>query len=46
VSDTINAILMNKALITQLKENCKDATQILNWENEEKVIQKVYSIFI
>ncbi|MDR2972064.1 MAG: glycosyltransferase [Bacteroidales bacterium] len=46
VSDTINFILKNKTLLAQLKENCKAATQVLNWENEEKIIQKIYSDFI
>ena len=41
VAHAINAILENKALLAQLKENCRAAAQELNWENEEKVIQSL-----
>ena len=42
VADAINAILENKALLTQLKENCRTAAQELNWENEEKVVKRLF----
>lgn len=43
VANAINSILENKELLCQLKENCKIATQELNWENEEKVLMKIYA---
>jgi glycosyltransferase involved in cell wall biosynthesis len=46
VANTINTILENKELLVQLKENCKIAAQELNWENEEKILQTIYSDFI
>jgi glycosyltransferase involved in cell wall biosynthesis len=46
VASAINSILENDELLCWLKENCRAATQELNWENEEKVIQKIYSDFI
>jgi len=42
VAHAINAVLENKALLAQLKENCRIATQELNWENEERVVRKEY----
>jgi len=43
VADAINSILKNEELFIRLKENCKMATQELNWENEEEVIRRIYS---
>ena len=46
VANAINGILENKEILFKLKKNCKKAAQVLNWENEEKVIQTIYSDFI
>jgi glycosyltransferase involved in cell wall biosynthesis len=43
VANAINFILENKELLCRLKENCIIATQELNWENEEKVLMKIYA---
>ena len=42
VANAINSILGNEELLVRLKENCGVAAQELNWEEEEKVIQKIY----
>jgi len=42
VANAINSILNNKEKLNQLKANCMAATQELNWENEEKLLLKLY----
>ncbi|MCL2289953.1 MAG: glycosyltransferase family 4 protein [Bacteroidetes bacterium] len=44
VANAINSILENSELLIRLKENCRTATQELNWENEERMIWKIYCI--
>jgi len=46
IANTINSILEDKELLIRLKENCKTAALELNWENEEKIIQQIYSELI
>jgi glycosyltransferase involved in cell wall biosynthesis len=42
IAETINGILDNHGLLYQLKENCKKAAQIENWENETHVLKDIY----
>lgn len=46
ISSNINKLIDNKSLVSFYKENCKKARLELNWENEEKVIQKIYQPLI
>lgn len=42
VAETINSILNNPTLLATLKENCKKAALIENWEEESKVLEEIY----
>ena len=42
VEETINLILNNPNLLKELKENCKTAAQIENWEEESKVLKEIF----
>ena len=42
VAETINLILKDPILLAELKENCKKAALIENWEEESKVLEEVY----
>lgn len=42
VAQTINSILNNPKLLATLKENCKKAALLENWEEESKVLEEVY----
>lgn len=46
IAKEINKLIENKEIISTYKENCRKAAQVLNWENEEKVIQKIYQPLI
>jgi len=43
LSSSINRLLSDKQLYAQLKENCRKAREILNWENEEKKLLAIYA---
>lgn len=42
VAQTINSILENPQLLATLKENCKKAALLENWEEESKVLEEIY----
>lgn len=42
IAQKINSIFEDKDVYLQKKENTKKASKELNWENEEKVLEKVY----
>ncbi|WP_107037361.1 glycosyltransferase [Brumimicrobium mesophilum] len=42
VAKAINSILNDPALLKTLKDNCKKAAEIENWEEESKVLEEVY----
>lgn len=42
VAETINSILNNPTLLAELKENCKKAALVENWEEESKVLEEVF----
>ena len=42
VAQAINSILDNPVLLSELKENCKKAAQIENWEYESEVLREIY----
>ena len=46
IAKEINKLIENKEIISTYKENCRKAAQVLNWENEEKEIQKIYQPLI
>jgi glycosyltransferase involved in cell wall biosynthesis len=46
ISQAINKLIENKQLINQLRNNCIQAQNELCWENEEKIIENIYGIFI
>mgnify|MGYP003399204635 FL=1 len=46
IAKEINKLIENKEIIPTYKENCRKAAQVLNWENEEKEIQKIYQPLI
>jgi glycosyltransferase involved in cell wall biosynthesis len=43
IAEAINLLIEDQSLYNKLKANCKEAAKTLNWENEEKVLQKIYS---
>ncbi|NOT52034.1 MAG: glycosyltransferase [Chitinophagaceae bacterium] len=46
IADAINNLLTNTVLYDRLKENCKKASQVFNWQNEEKKLLSFYqSVF-
>ncbi|HLV41017.1 MAG TPA: glycosyltransferase [Brumimicrobium sp.] len=42
IAQTVNSLLNNPSLLNELKENCKKAAQIENWEHESKVLEEMY----
>lgn len=42
IASTINKILQSTEQLSQLKENCKKAAEVENWEHECKVLEQVY----
>lgn len=46
IAKEINKLIENKEIIDTYKNNCREAAQVLNWENEEKLIQKIYQPLI
>ncbi len=46
IAQKINDILSNQALITKWKKNCSFAAEKLTWENEEKILKKIYSKYV
>lgn len=46
IAKEINKLIENKEIIDTYKKNCREAAQVLNWENEEKLIQKIYQPLI
>ncbi|HZH86956.1 MAG TPA: glycosyltransferase [Brumimicrobium sp.] len=42
IAQTINSILDNPELLSLLKENCKKAALLENWEHESKVLEEIY----
>jgi len=43
VANAINSILEDKEFLYRLKDNCTIAIGELNWENEEKILMKIYT---
>ena len=43
IAKEIQQLLDDKARLDQLKLNCKNAAQHLNWENESKKLQNIYA---
>ena len=46
IAKKINQILNNQDLIQEWKKNCSFAAKELTWENEEKVLIKIYSKYV
>lgn len=46
IASKINRILGDEELLREWKKNCKIAASKLNWEEEEKQLQEVYSKFL
>lgn len=46
IADGINMMLSTPEQLEQFKENCKKASQELTWENEEKIIEHIFSPFL
>ncbi|PKR82292.1 glycosyltransferase [Brumimicrobium salinarum] len=42
IAKTINEVLDNKILLNELKENCKKAANLENWEHESSVLAEIY----
>ncbi len=42
IAKTINGILQDATLLKKLKENCKAAALVENWEEESKVLESIY----
>lgn len=42
IAKGLNLLLSDDVLYTQLKENCKQAAAILNWQEEEKILIQFY----
>lgn len=42
IAKGLNLLLTDVALYAQLKENCKQAARILNWQKEEKILIQFY----
>jgi len=43
LADTINRMLQDKEKLTVYSDNCRKAQEELNWENEEKKIEQIFS---
>tara|TARA_Y100000031_G_scaffold156772_1_gene213004 strand:- start:1032 stop:2150 length:1119 start_codon:yes stop_codon:yes gene_type:complete len=46
ISDKINHMLKNQALMMKWKKNCSFAAEKLTWENEEKILKEIYSKYV
>lgn len=46
IAQKINQILSNQALMDKWKKNCSFAASELTWENEEKVLKRIYSKYV
>jgi glycosyltransferase involved in cell wall biosynthesis len=46
IAETIDAMMSNPERLMQWKKNALEASEKLCWENEEKVLEKVYAEFI
>jgi glycosyltransferase involved in cell wall biosynthesis len=44
ISDSVNSLLRDTAFYGGLRENCKIATDILNWQNEEKKLLRFFDL--
>ena len=42
IANEIKNLKENSGLQQKFKENCKKASEILNWENEKKVLEEIY----
>ncbi|MEG1555253.1 MAG: glycosyltransferase, partial [Bacteroidales bacterium] len=42
IATAINRLIFDQEFYHQCKENCKKAAEELTWENEEKVLEKIY----
>lgn len=46
IADAVNNLLADAVLYSRLKENCKNAREVFNWQNEEKKLLSFYrSVF-
>ncbi|MEO8819495.1 MAG: glycosyltransferase [Ginsengibacter sp.] len=45
ISKSLNLLLENEGLYLRLKENCRKAKEIYNWQNEEKKLLEFYNQF-
>lgn len=43
ITDTVNSLLSDKAMLSRLRENCRIAATELNWQIEEKKLVEYYS---
>ncbi len=46
IAKKINQILSNQALMDKWKKNCSFAANELTWENEEKVLKRIYTKYV
>jgi glycosyltransferase involved in cell wall biosynthesis len=46
IASTLLKLYENKALMAELRENCKKAAIILNWENEKRVLLEAFKMKI
>ncbi len=46
IANKINHILNNQSIMDEWKKNCRFAAQELTWENEEKILIKIYSKYV
>ncbi len=46
ISDKINHMLKNQALMMKWEKNCSFAAEKLTWENEEKILKEIYSKYV
>ena len=46
ISEKINHLLKNQALMMKWKKNCSFAAEKLTWENEEKILKDIYSKYV
>ncbi|MFN4083552.1 MAG: glycosyltransferase [Bacteroidia bacterium] len=42
IADNLNTLLVNEKLYLQLKQNCAKARQVLNWQQEEKILINLF----
>jgi glycosyltransferase involved in cell wall biosynthesis len=43
LAQTINEVMKNDVLLKELRQNCLEARQKLNWQNEEKTLIRFYN---